>query len=174
MLAPNITTLEEQQRAVADADLVRPPMCPTCDEGRMHVHDYRTRKPRGAEDWPPVIATVRFRCGTCKAVWLVLPGFLARHLWRVWTTVGVILGSGERRRVRVPKQTRRRWLARADSSGRALRSILAVAGEALGRIASSLGPDPSREEVARALGGPGRLAEAAALIDRLAPAVRVM
>lgn len=140
----------------------------------MHVHDYRTRKPRGDGDWPPVVTTVRFRCAACRAIWLVLPSFLARHLWRVWTTVGVILGSGERRRVSVPWQTRRRWLARADSSGRALRSILAVAGEALGRIASKLEPDPSRAEVVHALGGPERLADIAVLFDRLAPAVRVM
>lgn len=104
----------------------------------------------------------------------MLPAFLARHLWRVWTTVGVVLGSGERRRVRVPAQTRRRWLARADSSGKVLRSILAVATEALAAVAARLDPDPSRVEVVDALGGPARLADAAELIDRLAPAVRVM
>lgn len=140
----------------------------------MHVHDYRTRKPRGDEDWPPVIDTLRLRCADCRAVWLVLPVFLARHLWRVWTTVGVILGSGERRRVNVPKQTTRRWVARADTSGRKLASVLAVSGEALARIATSLGTDPSRAEVVDALGGPTRLADAAELIDRLARAVRVM
>jgi len=140
----------------------------------MHVHDYRTRKPRGDEDWPPEIDTVRFQCARCDAVWLVLPVFLARHLWRVWTTVGVILGNGERRRVNVPKQTQRRWLQRAQTSGRKLTSVLAVSGEALARAATSVGLDPSRREVVDALGGPGRLAGAAELIDRLAPAVRVM
>jgi hypothetical protein len=140
----------------------------------MHVHDYRTRKPRGDEDWPPVIDTVRFQCAVCDAVWLMLPVFLARHLWRVWTTVGVILGGGERRRVNVPKQTRRRWLARAETSGRTLMSVLAVSGDALARIATSIGTDPSRGGVVDALGGPARLADAADLIDRLARAVRVM
>jgi hypothetical protein len=140
----------------------------------MHVHDYRTRKPRGDEDWPPVIDTLRFQCAKCEAVWLVLPVFLARHLWRVWTTVGVILGSGERRRVNVPKQTRRRWLVRAETSGRYLTSVLAVSGDVLARIATSIDSDPARGEVIDALGGPARLAEAAELIDRLARAVRVM
>jgi hypothetical protein len=140
----------------------------------MHVHDYRSRKPRGDEDWPPVIETVRFQCPRCDAVWLVLPVFLARHLWRVWTTVGVILGSGERRRVHVPAHTRRRWLARAHTSGHKLTSVLAVSGEALARAATSIGPDPSRGDIVEALGGPSRLAEVADLIDRLAPAVRVM
>ena len=140
----------------------------------MHVHDYRTRKPRGDEDWPPVIDTLRFQCAVCDAVWLVLPVFLARHLWRVWTTVGVILGSGERRRVSVPRQTRQRWLARVETSGRKLASVLAVSAEALARLVTGLGPDPTRAEVIDALDGPGCLADAAELIDRLAAAVRVM
>jgi hypothetical protein len=140
----------------------------------MHVHDYRTRKPRGDESLPPSIDVLRFRCFACEAVWLVLPVFLARHLWRAWTTVGVILGAGPRRSVKVPPRTQRRWHERLTTAGRKLVSVLVTASEQLANVAVQLGPDASRREVVDALGGAGQLAAIAALIDRLAPAVRVM
>jgi hypothetical protein len=139
----------------------------------MHVQEYRERRPRGDLEAKPTVDVLRFRCSACKAVWTVLPAFLARHLWRVWTTVGVILGSGERR-VMVPGRTRRRWRARLASAGRRLVSVLAVAGEELARTAAMLGHEVSRGEVVGALGGPARLAEIAGLVHRLAPGVRVM
>lgn len=140
----------------------------------MHVHEYRTRKPRGDESLPPTVTVLRFRCAACMAVWLVLPVFLARHLWRVWTTVGVILGGERRRGVAVPRQTRLRWKERLATAGRKLTSVLVTAGEQLAAVAVRLGLDPSRQEVVDALGGVEQLAPIAALIDRLAPAVRVM
>jgi hypothetical protein len=140
----------------------------------MHVHDYRTRKPRGDPSLPPTVDVLRFRCVACEAVWLVLPVFMARHLWRAWTTVGVILGSGPRRGVRVPPRTQRRWRERLATAGRKLVSVLVTASEQLATVAVQLGPDASRREVVDALGGPGQFAAIAALIDRLAPAVRVM
>jgi hypothetical protein len=174
LLAERMRTLEEHQRALADADQLRPHPCPTCRTGRMHVHEYRIRKPRGDESLPPAITVLRFRCSACTAVWLVLPVFLARHLWRVWTTVGVILGGEPRRGVVVPRQTRLRWKERLTTAGRKLTSVLATAGEPLAVVAVRLGLDPSRKEVVEALGGVGHLAAIVALIDRLAPAVRVM
>jgi hypothetical protein len=174
LLAERMRTLEQHQRALADAEQLRPYPCPTCGTGRMHVHEYRTRKPKGDESLPPEITVLRFRCAACDAVWLVLPVFLARHLWRVWTTVGVILGGEPRRGVTVPRATRLRWKERMATVGRKLTSVLVTAGERLATVAVQLGLDPSRNEVVVALGGVGHLAAIAALIDRLAPAVRVM
>lgn len=174
MLAANVRTLAEHERAVADPDRLRPPACATCGCGRLHVHDYRTRKPRGQLGWPAVIEILRFRCAGCGAVWQLLPAFVARHLWRVWTTVGVILGAGSRPDVTVPKRTRRRWHARAATSARKLARVLATAGGELAAAVAKLAWDPSRRQVIDALGGASRLAEQSALIDRLAPGLRVM
>lgn len=141
----------------------------------MHAHDFRFRKPRGDEDVPPEIMVRRFVCASpCGAVWLVLPVFLARHLWRVWTTVGVILGSGEPRRVVVPDRTQNRWHARLRTAGRKLVSVLATAGEELAKIAGRLGLEALRVTVLDALGGAGHLAEIAGLVHRLSPGVRAM
>lgn len=140
----------------------------------MHVHDYRERRPRGELDGPPVIEVLRFACAACEAVWLVLPSFLARHLWRVWTTVGVVLRNDGDHRVVVPARTRRRWRARLDTGARKLVSVLAGAGEELARIAAALGHEASRRELVDALGGPTQLAGIAVLVERLAAGVRVM
>jgi Domain of unknown function (DUF6431) len=169
-----VRTLDDHERVLLDADRCRPKICPTCRHGRMHVHDYRERKPKGDADWPPVIDVLRFNCAACDAVWLVLPSFLARHLWRVWTTVGVILGGAASHRVVVPRRTRQRWRARLHSSGRKLVSVLAVVGESLAQLAAQLGHGASRREVIDALGGLGVLADHASLVHRLAPGVRVM
>ena len=174
LLAEGVRTLDDHQSALLDADCCRPKSCPTCRHGRMHVHDYRERKPKGDTDWPPVIAVMRFNCAACDAVWLVLPSFLSRHLWRVWTTVGVVLGGAASHRVLVPRRTRQRWRARQRSVGRKLVSVLAVAGESLAQLAAHLGHEASRREVIDALGGLGRLAEHASLVHRLARGVRVM
>lgn len=123
---------------------------------------------------PPEIMVRRFACASCGAVWLVLPSFLARHLWRMWTTVGVILGSGELRRVVVPERTQTRWHARLHTAGRKLVSVLATAGEELAKVAGRLEADALRGAVLDVLGNAGRLAEIAGLVHRLAPGVRVM
>ena len=174
LLAADVRTLAQHEHAIADADRYRPERCPTCSAGQMHVHDYRERKPRGELDGPPVIEVLRFVCAACEAVWLVLPSFLARHLWRVWTTVGVIVGRGSRGRVDVPARTQRRWRARLQSSAHKLVSVLAGAGEALAKIAGELGHDASRRALVDALGGATELAPIAELVHRLAAGVRVM
>ena len=174
MLAEEVRTVEQHEAAVGSPDGYRPVRCPRCRHGHMHAHDRRFRRPRGDLDVPPELVVRRFVCAACRAVWTVLPGFLARHLWRVWTTVGVILGSGERRRVEVSPRTRRRWGERVRSCGRRLVAVLAAAGEQLAEVAAGLDRDASRREVVDALGGPARLAPIAGLVDRLAAGVRVM
>lgn len=173
-MAAEVRTLAEHEHALLDADRYRPKQCPRCRHDRMHVHDYRERRPRGELDGPPVIDVLHFACAACEAVWLVLPSLLARHLWRVWTTVGVILRNDGERRVDVPKRTRRRWHERVRSSGGKLVSVIASAGETLAKVAVVLGHDASRSEVVDVLGGATRLAELAVLVHRLAPGVRVM
>ena len=47
-----------------------------------------------------------------RAVWRVLPAFLARHLWRAWSTVAEALTPETENRSSVPAPTRTRWRTR--------------------------------------------------------------
>jgi hypothetical protein len=113
LIAEDVTDLEEHVRRLNGARY-RPGCCPTCG-GRMHVHGDRPRLLLGH----PAVATVvaRFRCATeqCRAVWQVVPAFLARHLWRAWETVEDVAIHGTPT-VDVPERTQRRWRARAATS----------------------------------------------------------
>jgi hypothetical protein len=175
LIADDVTTLEEHQRRVADPDAYRPDGCPTCG-ARMHAHDLRERKPIGDPELPPSIAIRRFACSVkeCRAVWRVLPGFLARCLWRAWPTVTASLLTDRTRHVVVPSRTRRRWAERLRSCGRKLARVIGVASERLGEIVARLDPMPSRGEVVDALGGLGQLAAVTALVHRVGAGVRVM
>jgi len=119
-----------------------------------------------------VVEIRRYRCPGCKALWQVLPRFIARMLWRSWGTVEAVLSGAA---TVVPARTRRRWRARARSSGRTLQSVLATSGhDKLCSVAERLGLSPSRREVLSALGGLSALSWLAALIHRLMPDIRVL
>jgi len=85
----------------------RPPQCDHCGGTRLHGHGLRLRALAGDE--LRVIEIRRYRCAGCRAVWQVLPGFVARRLWRRWEVVdGALTGKRRRGRAPVPERTKRR------------------------------------------------------------------
>ena len=176
LIAEDVTDLEVHRQRLCDPDGYRPPVCPRCGHNVLHVHDYRGRvleaDPEGAGT-----TVVRHRCArlSCNARWLILPLLLARHLWRRWEVVEAsTLGRRQPGHwPSVPARTVRRWRARLRMAGRLPVQVLAASGSAvLGRVAESVGLAASRLDVVLALGLP--LSEAAALVHRLAPGLRLM
>jgi len=171
LIAAEVHDLAAQERALANPDTIRPDEC-RCGCGTLHVHDRKPRVLAGHGGGPVTVDVLIFRCARCKGVWRVLPGFLARCLWRAWSTVTKVL---ERKRTPVPKRTRQRWRLRLRERASVLVAVLASSGrpevvdavEAVGRTAS-------RHAVLEALGGAARLARLAALVHHLRPGVRVM
>lgn len=170
-------------RLLCDPDGYRPLECPRCRGTRLHVHSWRVRTPRGAEGWPPVVDVLRYQCMSagCLALWLVLPRFLARHLWRVWEAVEVAteVATPPTPRVIVPERTVRRWRDRLSSSARMLVQVLATSGATrLCSLATAAGLDACRLELARVCaaqsGSSHLLMDLAVLIHRLVPGVRLM
>ena len=174
LIADEIVTLEQHYAALATPDLIRVKACAACDWPVVHVHDRRTRKLDGLGS--ATIDILIFRCARpgCRVVWRVLPAFLARHLWRTWERVGAALGSGGGKRSRTPTRTRRRWLGRLREPARTMVVVLGRLGPQRPPSVAELSLGATRRKVIEAFGGFARLAELAALIDRLVPGVRVM
>jgi hypothetical protein len=187
IIAEDITERSTHARRICNPDGYRPAFCPRCGERRLHVHDYRERV-LCAETETPVITVVRHVCAnaTCKAIWQVLPAFLARHLWRTWRVVAHTLmpneehpSSGQpRHQPKVPEQTVRRWRRRWQRSAHALRQILAASGEAAwAALAGRLHADATCADLVAAYASTHvaqPLAALAALLYRLQPKVRLM
>lgn len=177
LIATQIEDVEAQREALAQPDRARPSDdCRACGTGRLHVHSRRERKLYGHVGVPSISILV-FRCARqqCRALWRVLPKFLARHLWRAWPTVADALEPKPGAPCTVPLQTRRRWRARLRERAAVLVAVLATRGDdKLGRRAASLGSGALRREVLAAFGGPQELPVLAALVHRLVPGVRVM
>lgn len=176
LIAKEITDVPSQLQALAEPDRVRPGQCSTCGGARMHVHDRRGRTLRGHRG-VPTIAILLFRCARrqCRAVWRVLPQFLARHLWRTWSTVDEALRPSESSDERVPKRTRTRWSTRLRERAAVLVAVLDHGAERLlVELAVALGSGALRRDVVDAFGGLAKLSRLAALIHRLVPGVRVM
>jgi hypothetical protein len=171
VIATNIVTLEEHDAALANADLIRPRDCGACDSRVLHIHDRRARKldGRGSES----IEILIFRCAKCRAVWRVLPVFLARHLWRTWKAIGDALDEARTRRS-TPVRTRQRWLKRLRERATKLVVVLGQLGPARSEAIAQLGHDHMRRDVIAAFGGVALLAKLAALVDHHVPGVRVM
>jgi hypothetical protein len=171
LIATEVVTREQHAAALANPDLERPWWCLACNCARIHVHDRRTRLLDGLGG--ARVDILIFRCASCRVVWRVLPVFLARHLWRAWERVAEALASA-RRRSSTPSRTRRRWLRRLREGATVMVALLASLGPRRPPALAALGFDATRHEVIVGYGGLDRLAELAALIDRLAPGVRVM
>jgi len=150
----------------------------------LHVHGYRERQVRG-NDEQTVVTIVLHRCAnpSCQATWRTLPLVLARRLWRMWVTVEqqAMAETLPARRAWVPQRTLRRWKARLLSSARYLGQVLAAsASELWTEVAKAVGMQGTREQLVLELAArqgtpPGRrLGEAAALLHRLCPGVRLM
>lgn len=179
IIAESVMDLEAHEKNLCCPDRYRPEGCRRCG-AKVHVHDLRSRQMRG----DPAVSTevMRFRCADregCGAIWLVLPAFLARRLWRSWRTVAAAVES-PRRSGPVPPRTRRRWRALLARPARQLIVTLTTAAGAVCALATVLGLDAIRIDL---WGGyrreiqPDRvrsLKELAGLIHRLSPGVRLM
>jgi hypothetical protein len=190
LLAEDVHDLGVHLRRVSDPDGYRPASCPRCAHGRLHVHCYRERHPRGEASLSPVIRIVQYICASsdCGATWRILPRFLARHLWRAWTTVERVAELDERAgaaaaapAIPIPPRTRRRWRARLAATARVLVVLLAVSGgTVLEGLATRVGLDATRRELVIAhadladFAAGERLSALAALVHRLERGIRLM
>lgn len=202
VIAEEVWSVEEHERRLRTPEGYRPEHCGHCGGQRLHVHDYPLRRPLGLAA-VTLLRVVRFICSdeSCQATWRVLPAFLARHLWWVWSRVasatcsdassdGVAAeaagaaSTAERGEVEgraVPERTRKRWRERLAASSRQLVTLMASRGlEAVAGVAEAVGLGASRrrlvEQYERALrvSARSRLGALAALIDRLERGVRLM
>jgi hypothetical protein len=187
LIDDEVRDLETHAIRVRDPDGYRPGRCPRCEHGVLHVHCYPERHPRGELGLPAVVRIVQYVCAAaeCGATWRILPMFLARHLWRAWKTVErVVMPAGMPRSVAappIPARTEQRWRARFAASARVLVVLLAASGGvALEALASRVGLDASRAELADAHADAARVAPAARLaalaeqVHRLERGLRLM
>lgn len=192
LIAEHVPDLATHQRRITDPDAYRPRACPRCQWRTLHLHDYVAREPCGEPDLPQEIKVVRYICtdASCRATWRILPAFLARHLWRAWRTVERTVSpppappqgpATPRAPAPVPKRTASRWRARLASAAKQLVLLLATSGGALlEAIAKRAGHEGTRRELvdlhAQMAAAPEgrRLADLAALVDRLERGIRLM
>jgi len=178
LVHPGLVDVAAHHLALRSPSRVRPPYCPRCRHPALHVHERRPRVLAGEAPGQPTRTEVLiFRCASapCRAVWRILPLFLARHLWRRWPTVAVHLSEEPPPRPRVAPRTLARWRQRLRSPGAALVLLLAHgADEGHRRLALQLGHGATRGAVLGALGGLLALGLVAALLHALQPGVRVM
>jgi hypothetical protein len=172
----SVRDLAEHRRKLITPDEYRPTAC-SCGAWRLHSHGLRERFPRqlvfGGE--PVAFVTIRvFLCPACGGTWRVLPGFLARCLWRSWEVIEREALGGPRapQAPPVPLRTVQRWRARLSQAARLLAQALVVAGGGLRELAVRVGLGSCRQELVLAFGG--SFAAFAALLHRLAPGVRLM
>lgn len=173
VIAEDVLDLERHEQLLSDPDAYRPKDCRHCGGRRLHAHCLRTRCLRGG----PTVTIRLYRCAasSCRAVFTVLPAFVARHLWRSWPSVQETVRS----ECGVPQSTLRRWLGRIASDATQLFQVFtanlsgAVAGALLNArpttrsaLVETLCPffDPALSSFALT----------ATWIHRLAPGVRLM
>jgi hypothetical protein len=185
IIAEDVLDHATHERRICDPDAYRPPFCPTCRARVLHVHDYRERVLRAEPDGP-MATIVRHACVGCRAIWQVLPAFIARHLWRTWRVVTHTLTADDERLAdeparpwpSVPARTARRWRARWQRPARTLGQILAASGAAAwAALASALRSDATCADLVLAYAAIERtqpVAALAALVYRLHPKVRLM
>jgi transposase-like protein len=185
IIAEEVMDRATHEQRICDPNGYRPKLCLRCGNWLFHVHDYRERRLR-ADPGQPVTKLVRHICVACKSIWQVLPGFIARHLWRTWRVVAYALmpnqrgrpSSGQPRGAKVPARTVRRWRERWQRPAQSLRQILAASGEAAwAELATRLQPAATCADLVAAYGsddGGQALAALAALLYRLQPKVRLM
>ena len=192
-IAEDVTDRAEHRKRLCDPAGYRPANCPRCGHAVLHVHDYRERTLR-AEPGAPGIRIVRHRCAACEGVWQTLPAFVARHLWRSWTTVQASTIAAPRPPSGpspspllppsppvVPKTTVARWWSRLLSAAGVLVQVLASSGSrALDAIVSAVGQQATRHELVLAYASragaspPIRLLDLPAFVHRLVPGIRLM
>jgi len=130
------------------------------------------------------IEIVRYICAAeeCGATWRVLPAFVARHLWRRWSTVArTVAGDpGGRADPPIAARTRRRWLARLSSAAIQLVHLLTQHDdEDVARFARVVGFAATRQELvelftAGRVLGVYALADIATALHGLEPGIRLI
>ena len=177
LISEEVSSIEEQLRRLSDPDLDRPSRCGNCRGDRLHVHDRRPRKVAGAPFGE--LAFWRFRCGDCRAVWMILAGFVARHLHQTWEGVQGVVEEAKAvvktgaAKVDVSARTVRRWVARLGCSAAVLCQALAEA-DMPGAVGTTRG------ELVDALSESGlveagrKLAAVAIWVHRLVPGLRLL
>ncbi len=186
LIAEDVLDLDEHHRRLCDPDAYRPTSCLHCGNCRIHAHDFRDRRlradPSGASE-----RIRRYLCPSCRAVWQVLPAFIARFLHRRWPIVqssvvaaGGVSSTGHERHVSVPRRTVRRWLGRLRSSALVLTQALAGVGAAVDSVLTAVGVACSRGELVDALAAGGvleggrKLEQLAGWVHRMVPGIRLM
>jgi transposase-like protein len=187
LIAEDVREPNEHRRRLLDPDDYRPCACPTCRGSRLHAHSYRERRIKIGGGISTEEQVRRYRCVACRAVWLVLPGFLARHLHRTWSRVQTALGGQglapvgrSAARETVPATTLRRWVGRLASSAQALIAPLAGLCPELCAATQPLLADFSRGALVQALLSQGllvggyALSQIAGWIHRQMPGLRLL
>lgn len=186
LIAEDVWEPDEHRRRVKDPEGYRPTVCPRCNGSWARGHGSRWRRlrdePESAEE-----EIRRYRCARCRAVWQVLPAFLARHLHRTWGAVQsrlvgaeALTREGGEWRVGAKPTTTRRWLLRLAAVAVVLTQVLAECGGEAGGVIRHLGARCSRRELIEGLSAAGvvegrrKVGELACWIHRLAPGARVM
>jgi hypothetical protein len=174
VLAEDVWDREEHERRLVDPGVYRP-VCRHCGR-RMQGHGLRERRP--VHEVP--IDIRRYRCWPCHAVVQVLPGFVARRLWRTWPTVeAVVVPPTGRPPVAVAGRTARRWRARGRLPARPVLQVLSsLRAPVLAELAWGIGLDATRQGLwaaFRSLAGVmGALAALTVLLGKVLPGLRVM
>lgn len=174
VIAEYVWDRDEHERRLVDPELYRP-ACRWC--GRpMQGHGIRER--RLVHEAP--IDIRRYRCCPCHAVVQVLPGFVARNLWRTWPTVeAVVVPPTRRPPVVVAARTVRRWRERVSQGARRVLHVLSsLRASVLDELVAGLGLDVARRTLLAAFrplaGAPGALAALTVLLGKVLPGLRVM
>ncbi|MFN0155915.1 MAG: DUF6431 domain-containing protein [Gaiella sp.] len=176
-IADDVMDWETHLQRLLTPEGYRPVRCEHCGGVRLHGHGRRLRALAGDE--LGVIEIRRYRCTGCRAVWQVLPGFVARRLWRRWeVVVGALAGKGRHGRAPVPGRTRRRWRSKLRRCGRLVRHVLSTTQRPeLDAVVRRVPVACTRGAVLAAYrehANEDALAELAALLHRLAPGLRMM
>ena len=179
LIDETVLDLATHEERMKDPASYRPAVC-RCGGDRLHLHDRRERKVRGASGIF-IVSVVVFLCAKCSATWRVLPAFLARCLWRTWAVVAAVLCFAQRSAAEpeVPRRTRQRWRARLAQTARVPMQLLASAGDATLRdVAQRVGLEGCRQTLAKsyaiAFASAVPLASLAVLLHRLSPGIRLM
>ncbi len=185
LIAEDVQDLEDHRRKVLDPHWYRPDGCPRCSEFLIgHGCRYRILRdqPDSAEEM-----IRRYRCLPCRAVWQVLPAFLARYLHRTWGAIqsrlvaaGALEKTGAEWRVGSKPTTLHRWLSRLTAVATVLTQALAESGGEVGAVVADLGLHCSRGDLVEALAravlvsNHHKVGQLSCWTHRIVPGIRVM
>ncbi len=188
MIAEDATDLDRHRIDLLDPDRYRPEACPRCGHRMLHAHEFRHRAPRDL----PQFDIRLYRCArkACRAIWRILPGFIARHLQRAWPTIEVAVTDAGAlppppkvdgtRPPKVPERTMRRYLGRLSLTAAALRAAFAAAEAAVADLVRRLIGELSRAAFCQAFADAGlvpasrRLGSVASWTHRIVRGLRLM